>query len=43
MKTMLLAFVAIFVIAVGANQVLEHMGFSAQEQTAGPSVRLGEG
>ncbi|WP_297580470.1 hypothetical protein [Roseibium sp.] len=42
MKAMLLAFVAIVVIAIGANQTLEHMGFSSAEQTSSSSVRLGE-
>jgi len=42
MKAMLIAFAAIIVIAVGANQVLTHMGFSSAERTASSSVRLGE-
>ncbi|MES0881102.1 hypothetical protein [Roseibium sp. SCP14] len=42
MKTMLLAFVAIAVIAIGANQALEHLGFSSAEQTSSSSVRLGD-
>ncbi|MES0812183.1 hypothetical protein ABLO27_22030 [Roseibium sp. SCPC15] len=42
MKAMLLAFVAIAVIAIGANQVLEHLGFSSAEQTSSSSVRLGD-
>lgn len=42
MKAMLLAFAAIIVIAVGANQALEHMGFSSADMTTGSSVRLGE-
>ncbi len=40
MKAMLVAFVAIAVIAVGANMILGNAGFSAQEQTAGAAVRL---
>lgn len=43
MKTMLLAFVACAVIAVGADIVLEGMGFSAQEARSGTAVRLGDG
>jgi len=42
MKAMLLAFAAIIVISVGANQALEHMGFSSADQTTSSSVRLGE-
>ncbi|GAB2184336.1 hypothetical protein [Roseibium sp. LAB1] len=42
MKTMLIAFAAIIVIAIGANQALEHMGFSSADFTTSPSVRLGE-
>ncbi|MGJ8557904.1 MAG: hypothetical protein ACSHW6_12750 [Sulfitobacter geojensis] len=41
MKAMLLAFLAVAVIAVGANTVLEQAGFSSQNRTAGPAVRLG--
>lgn len=42
MKAMLLGFVAIAVIAVGADYTLDQMGFSAAEQGASPSnVRLG--
>lgn len=40
MKTMLIAFVGIIVIAVVANYSLNYMGFSAQEQTSGAAVRL---
>jgi len=40
MKAMLAAFVAIAVIAVGSNLILKNSGFSAQEQTSSPSVRL---
>lgn len=40
MKTMLLAFVAVGVIAVGANLILGQAGFSSQDRTAGPDVRL---
>ncbi|WP_276152672.1 MULTISPECIES: hypothetical protein [unclassified Sulfitobacter] len=40
MKAMLLAFLAVAVIAVGANTVLEQAGFSVQDRMAGPAVRL---
>lgn len=40
MKSMMLAFVAMAVIAVCADFVLSGMGFSAQEATAGAAVRL---
>ena len=40
MKAMLVAFAAIAVIAVGSNAVLNEVGFSAQERTSGPAVRL---
>jgi len=40
LKAMLTAFVAIVVIAVGANLVLDNIGFSSQERTVGSSVRL---
>ena len=40
MKTMLTAFVSIFVIAFAANYALNQMGFSAAEQTTASSVRL---
>lgn len=40
MKAMLLAFLAIAVIAVGSNTVLEQAGFSSQDRTVGPAVRL---
>lgn len=42
MKAMLIAFVAIAVIAVGANYILGQAGFSSQERTAGSAVRLGD-
>ncbi|EAV42406.1 hypothetical protein [Roseibium aggregatum] len=42
MKTMLIAFAAIIVIAIGANQVLEHLRFSSADFTSSSSVRLGE-
>ncbi|WP_281356449.1 hypothetical protein [Roseovarius faecimaris] len=41
MKAMLSAFVAIAVIAVGSNVILDNMGFSSQDRTSSPSsVRL---
>ncbi|MFZ5961951.1 hypothetical protein ACOXXX_03285 [Thalassococcus sp. BH17M4-6] len=43
MKVMLLAFVAVFVIAFGAEFVLDEIGFSAADVTASDSnVRLGD-
>ena len=42
MKVMLLSFVAIAVIAVGANLILDEMGFSAAASGAGGAVRLSE-
>lgn len=41
MKAMLLAFLAIAVIAVGADVVLDNSGFSTRETTSGPAVRSG--
>ncbi len=40
MRAMILAFLAIAVIAVGAWYGLEEIGFSTAEETAGPNVRL---
>jgi hypothetical protein len=40
MKSMLTGFVAILVIALGANLVLGNAGFSSEETHSGPSVRL---
>lgn len=40
MKAMFLAFLATAVIAIGANLALDRAGFSTQEVTSGPSVRL---
>ncbi|WP_439155943.1 hypothetical protein [Yoonia sp.] len=40
MKTMLIAFVAAGLIAVGANFGLDYAGFGADERTAGAAVRL---
>ncbi|SMX44305.1 hypothetical protein [Actibacterium lipolyticum] len=41
MKSMIIAFVAIAVLAVAADVVLDNMGFSTREQTSGPSTRNG--
>jgi hypothetical protein len=40
MKPMLLAFVAMALISVGASYTLHEMGFSAQDRTSGAAVRL---
>lgn len=40
MKAMLTAFAAIIVITIGANQVLDQLGFSSADQTSSSSVRL---
>ena len=40
MKPMMLAFVAIAVIAIGANQMLMKQGFSSQDSYSGDAVRL---
>lgn len=40
MKSMLAAFVAVAVIALGADIVLEGMGYSVEEANTGPAVRL---
>lgn len=40
MKAALTAFVAIAVIAFGANLVLQNLGFSSEDTASGPSVRL---
>ncbi len=42
MKAMLIAFAAIIVIAIGANQALTHMGFSSADEYSSSSVRLGD-
>lgn len=41
MKSMILAFAAIAVVAIAADVVLGNMGFSTREQTSGPSTRNG--
>ncbi|WP_264299169.1 hypothetical protein [Meridianimarinicoccus sp. MJW13] len=40
MKTMFLAFAAVIVIAIAADQILQRAGFSAAERTISDSVRL---
>lgn len=40
MKTVILAFAAIVVIAVGADLVLDQTGFSTGDVTTGSAVRL---
>lgn len=40
MKSMYLAFLAIVVLAVAADFSLHRTGFSIQDVTSGPSVRL---
>jgi len=40
MKVMFMAFLAIAIIAVGANLVLKQAGFSSQERTLGANVQL---
>jgi len=40
MKTMLIAFGAIVVIAIGSNLILGQAGFSSQDRSAGNAVRL---
>jgi hypothetical protein len=40
MKSMILAFLAIAALAVAADVGLQYAGFSTQEMTSGPDVRL---
>ncbi len=40
MREIVLAFVAMAVISVGANFALQEVGFSSQDQTTGGAVRL---
>lgn len=40
MKAMLAAFVAIAIIAIGADVALERAGFSAADRTTSDAVRL---
>ena len=42
MKTMWIAFLAIALIAIGSNLILNNAGFSAQERAAGNAVRLND-
>ena len=41
MRAMLIAFLAIVVIAVGADILLDFIGYSTQAVTSGPAVRSG--
>ncbi len=41
MKTILIAFLAMAVIAVGADVLLDFIGYSTQAMTSGPAVRGG--
>ena len=40
MRTMITAFIAVIVIAFGADYALHQLGFSSQEQGSSSSVRL---
>ncbi|MGO4916337.1 hypothetical protein [Pseudogemmobacter sp. W21_MBD1_M6] len=40
MKVMIISFVAVLVIALGANVALSSLPFSASDATVSPSVRL---
>ncbi len=40
MKVMLLAFLTAAVLAVAADLALDRAGFSSEETTSGPAVRL---
>ncbi len=40
MKTMIVAFIAVFVIAIGADYALDFSGFSTEDRTSGDAVRL---
>jgi len=40
MKAMLSGFAVIVVIAIGANLILDRVGYSAQERNSGTAVRL---
>ena len=41
MRAMLIAFLALVVIAVGADVLLDLIGYSTQAVTSGPAVRSG--
>ena len=43
MKAMLTGFAAIVVIALGANLLLQQVGFASDERLSGSSVRLDSG
>ncbi len=40
MKTMLIAFAAIIVIAAGSDLILERVGYSSADMNTGSSVRV---
>ena len=40
MRVMLLAFLTIAAVAVGANMALHEAGFSSQDQNTGDAVRI---
>ncbi|MFC6637340.1 hypothetical protein [Sulfitobacter sediminilitoris] len=40
MRAMITAFVAVAVIAVGANIILDNVGFSSQDRSSSNAVRL---
>lgn len=40
MRAMIYAGIAMIVITIGSNVILGNAGFSAQDRTAGPAVRL---
>ena len=40
MKAMFIAFAAIIIIAVAADLILDQIGFSSMERTAGVNVQL---
>lgn len=40
MKSMILAFIAAFVLAFAADNVLDHLGFSSADRESGAAVRL---
>ncbi|MDE2790955.1 MAG: hypothetical protein OXI81_11090 [Paracoccaceae bacterium] len=41
MRAMIIAFAAIFVVAICADLGLDHIGFSTEDRTTGTAVRLG--
>lgn len=40
MKPMLLAFITLLAVAIGADTLLQYAGFSSQERSSGAAVRL---